>query len=128
MLVNFLYRHQQVTSALSLSKNKHVDVSNAEIELLEAARQTLQPFYEATVELSTERASSVSKIKPLVHLLIVFAAEDHTLFGASLHQQPVSRFANIENTQHLQIATLLDPRLKKVDFQALQQPQKQLMN
>ena len=128
MLVSFLHQHHQVTSALSLSKKKYIDISDADIELLDAARQTLQPFYEATVELSTERATSASKILSLVHLLIEFAAADHTPLGASPHQQLVSRFADIENTQHLQIATLLDPWFKKVDFQALQQPQKQLMN
>ena len=46
MLGSVLHQHQQVTSALSLSKKKHLDVSDAEIELLEAARQTLQPFYD----------------------------------------------------------------------------------
>ena len=81
MLQSYIQQHEQVTTALCLNKKHGMCLEDKDLELLRAAMATLEPFYEATVEMSAELHTSVSKIILLVHLLQECLSEDSTELG-----------------------------------------------
>ena len=81
MLQSYIQQHEQVTTALCLNKKHGMCLEDKDLELLRVAMATLEPFYEATVEMSAELHTSASKIIPLVHLLQECLSEDSTELG-----------------------------------------------
>ena len=81
---------------------------------------TLEPSYEATVELSSECHTTVAKVIPLVNIVRRMVASDNSPLGQHLHQQLQERFKTIDMKPHLHshltMATILDPRYKHNGF------------
>ena len=110
MLKSYLFQHDQVTTALCLTGKPELCIAAEEVAALRVAMETLEPFYEATVELSSELHTSVSKVIPLVFLLQQCLQEDVTGLADLLKTQLNERFRNVGLKDHLRLATLLDPR------------------
>ena len=55
---DILHQHEQVTTALCLNKKHGMCLEDKDLELLRVAMATLEPFYEATVEMSAELHTS----------------------------------------------------------------------
>ncbi|KAK3726786.1 hypothetical protein RRG08_058438 [Elysia crispata] len=94
MLKSYLFQHDQVTTALCLTGKPELCIAAEEVAALRVAMETLEPFYEATVELSSELHTSVSKVIPLVFLLQQCLQEDVTGLADLLKTQLNERFRN----------------------------------
>ena len=116
MLQLYLDQHQQVTTALCLTGNPDMCITDEELDLLEEAMVILEPFYEATMELSTEIHTSASKIIPLIHQLLKFTARGVSALAKCLNAKLKERFNQVEAQNHLGVATILDPRFKRSGF------------
>ena len=120
MVESYIEQHDQVTMALCLSGKQTLCITTDELEVLKKAMATLEPFYEATVELSSERHTTVAKVIPLVNILMRMVASDNSPLGRHLHQQLQERFKTIDTkphlNSHLTMATILDPRYKRNGF------------
>ena len=85
----------------------------------------LQPLFQATVEMSTEKFVTASKVIPIVKSLLGWYAGEgrrlpqpsfsHDLCN-SLLQSLYQRFQAVEDVKELSLATLCDPRYKKQGF------------
>lgn len=76
-------------------------IQEQELAILEEAMRTLQPFYEATVEMSTEKHTSLSKVIPLVFLLCKFTANDKTPLGKQLNRLLSMRGLKTSGRKHI---------------------------
>ncbi|XP_005093008.1 zinc finger BED domain-containing protein 4-like [Aplysia californica] len=116
MLKSYLEQHEQVTTALCLNGKQDMCLSPIKLPVLQKAMEVLEPFHEATVEISTEQHTSVAKIVPIVFLLRRLTAQDRSPLSNCLNSQLSQRFENIDEKTHLRLATLLDPRFKRDGF------------
>ena len=116
MLKSYIFQHDQVTTALCLTGKPELCITPEEVAALREAMATLEPFYEATVEMSSELHTSASKVIPLVFLLQQCLQEDMTDLAVVLKTQLQERFRNVNVKDHLRLATLLDPRFKRDGF------------
>lgn len=81
--------------------------------------EALKPFEEATREVSAEKHISISKVIPLVSLLLrATAASEHQgcSFAAELAQQCQRRFCGVETIHRFAASTFLDMRFKHLAF------------
>ena len=87
-------------------------------ELIKQLIESLRPFEAVTTELSAERNVSASKIIPLARGLqkITASANNMTPFHQELVSHMATRFTGIEEKHVTAIATLMDPRFKKIPF------------
>jgi hypothetical protein len=82
----------------------------------------MKPFFTITKELSGESYITASKVIPLLNCLKqkIELTETHSetsmLLKQNILQQILKRFGTIENLKLLSVATLLDPRFKKIHF------------
>ncbi|GFR88462.1 zinc finger BED domain-containing protein 4 [Elysia marginata] len=120
MIESYLDQHDQVTQALCLSGKQTMCITTDELDVLRKAMATLEPFYEATVELSSERHTTVAKVIPLVDILKEMVSSDDSPLAVLLHQQLQERFKTVDRRPHLHchltMATALDPRYKLNGF------------
>ena len=75
--------------------------------------EALDPFDEATIEMSAEKVVSIAKVIPLVRgLKELTKAHYHTVLGQKLTEQLNRRFPRPEDSLHVTLAaaTFLDPR------------------
>lgn len=93
--------------------------------ILENARDILKIFYEVTTEISAEKYVTLSKEIIFIKTLNKFVSKcinTNTLpkeinsMGQVLKDELLARFGNIEESQLITQATLLDPRFKKCAF------------
>ncbi|MPC70787.1 Zinc finger BED domain-containing protein 1 [Portunus trituberculatus] len=91
--------------------------------LLQSTVNALEPFEEATKEMSGEKVTSLSKVIPLVRGIQDFMNScdnmenlSDTSLGRELQLQMGRRFSVIEGTFFLAVCTFLDPRFKKMPF------------
>ncbi|CAI6365112.1 unnamed protein product [Macrosiphum euphorbiae] len=92
------------------------------LQKLQAVLVVLRPFENVTLEMSSQRNVTISKVLPLVSCLnnsITLYTLD-TELGSKLKDVTVAelnkRFGNIEKFYSFPIATLLDPRFKNLHF------------
>ena len=85
----------------------------------------LAPFHAATVELSEERRLSVSKVIPLLSMLHhslekeemgIVQTPESTEMAESLRKQLKEKLYTLQSMSIMSLATLLEPRLKKIGF------------
>ena len=120
MLQSYVNQHQQVDTALCLTGNPDMCITAEELHTLQEAMVILEPFYEATLELSTELHTSASKIIPLIYQLRKFTATDGSALARRLNANLNRSFEQVETKTHLGVATILDPRFKRSGFPDLQ--------
>ena len=116
MLQSYVVQHNQVTTVLCLRGKNDMCLSTHELGVAKQALETLEPLYLATVELSTEKMTSLSKIIPMVKQLHAKLAKDTSSLGMQLKTCLNARFSSIEDKPLLSMATLLDPRFKEKGF------------
>ncbi len=92
-------------------------------KIIEAAVALLHPCYQATVELSSEKFATASKVIPITKMLLLFyAKEERTQDGfrkelaANMRLHLGKRYEKVEDTTIYSISTLLDPRFKNHAF------------
>lgn len=92
---------------------------------VESIMGILKPFYELTVELSSEKHASLSKVVPVCKLLFKFYSTKVAKTSATTVEQELCqhilgqlkhRFQSVEFNHILSLATLLDPRFKQHAF------------
>lgn len=83
----------------------------------------LKPFETITAEISGEKYPTISKVIPMIYLLRGKINELNPESDIGKHlkkyilQEITTRFSNIENNKHYAIATILDPRFRKLYFE-----------
>lgn len=96
----------------------------SEVAIANECIKMLQPFEEITREISAEKNITSSKIIPMVYLLYdkMYELHPESEIGKNLKKYIMyeidSRFNSIENNELLAIATVLDPRFKKMYFRS----------
>ena len=82
--------------------------------------QVLRPLYDATVEISAEKFTTMSKVIPLTNLLFSFYGEEESgvvgCFKKEIFKSLRNRFHWAEGFTNYAVATMLDPRFKQVAF------------
>lgn len=122
MLERFVTLYEQVVSVLLKYPKSPSILSAAEIEIIKDIVVIMRPFFTVTKEISGNSSVTASKVIPLVNCLKkkVEIIETHSETSRSLKdsilQQISKRFGSIENVKILSVATLLDPRFKKIHF------------
>jgi hypothetical protein len=110
--------------AVMMFQIKHLNETDLELltpsdwKAVEAFVKVLKPLHDVTVELSSEKHSSVSKVIPLVNMLSQFysdlsrgnQAPVEKELTKQVQNQLRSRFQHCENVHTMAVATMLDPR------------------
>ncbi|XP_011859700.1 PREDICTED: zinc finger BED domain-containing protein 6-like [Vollenhovia emeryi] len=107
-----------------LLKYRNVTMLSGELSELKELSRILKPLDHLTKELSSEKTTSVSKVIPMMNLLkqllIGMELPVDAKVAIALKEQLVKqidiRFGQDENVETLALATLLDPRFKKIYF------------
>ena len=118
MYERLVEQYHAVNTALCYMDHSDLCLSPTEVEVMTTAMKLLQPFEEATREVSADKFISISKVIPLARSLQRVVATfptscplKHELLGSMRR-----KFTNIEGNYPLAVSTLLDPRFKKVGF------------
>ena len=101
---------------LTLRETDQTPFSDSEWNLMRKVITVLQPFKEATLDLS-KRDASISMCIPTVTTIMNGLEEHHDDFGVrtmkrSMWNNMGERFSNMEFNRHYTIATLLDSKYK----------------
>ncbi|XP_005101836.1 zinc finger BED domain-containing protein 4-like [Aplysia californica] len=116
MIRSYVDQHEEVTTVLCLAGKSSLCLDAADIPAAKDAMSFLEPFYEATTELSAEKNTSASKIIPLVKILSKITAKNTSSLSKKLHELLHIRFGDVEDRTHLKLSTLLDPRFRQSGF------------
>ncbi|KAK6470307.1 zinc finger BED domain-containing protein 1-like [Huso huso] len=119
MLERLHEQREAVTTALCLLGKNTLCLSNEELSMVHLTIEALRPFEEATREVSAEKHVSVSKVIPLVSLLLRAAAATErqgSSLATELALQCQGRFRGIETFHSLAASTFLDIRFKNLAF------------
>ncbi len=136
MMERMLELKEAVSLLLAHSSMKNISQLTSDTwESVQDAVEVLRPLYEATLELSGEKFATASKIIPLTKMLMSAYATmmrqsspgtvKHDLAKAVLNGLN-DRFAVVEDTRVLGLATLLDPRFKNRGFRSDEKKKKVL--
>ncbi|XP_074608805.1 E3 SUMO-protein ligase ZBED1-like isoform X2 [Acropora palmata] len=111
-------QYEAITTALCLSNGNSLCLSSSDVGVLRASVAVLKPFEAATTEVSSERRVFVSKVIPLATSLEHLTSKIDTEQALALELQAQMRlhFANFRISHPLIMATMLDPRMKKLAF------------
>ncbi|XP_063860633.1 zinc finger BED domain-containing protein 4-like [Scylla paramamosain] len=138
MMERYLEQHDHVTYTLCYLRKTNVCLSNEELVLLQYTINVLEPFEEATKEMSAEKVTSISKIIPMVRGIQGYMNSilstgpqpinnQHSL-ARELKRQMEQRFFAMEGSFTLKAATLLDPSFKNREFVTLFSKLKEMAN
>ena len=121
MLERYLEQEEAVRTTLCLLDRNDLVIPAERNALIHEIIKILQPFEAVTTELSAEKNVSASKILPLARALQKLTATHAGGIGGMLSReltaQMASRFGSgMEDKKVIAIATLLDPRFKKIPF------------
>lgn len=103
MLKSYVDQHQQVTMALCMAGKKDMSLETNDVKTFQIA-EILEPFYEATVEMSSEKNTSISKIIPIVYSLKRFTVTKQHQLAKTLNEALCKRFNGIEDRTHIKKA------------------------
>ncbi|KAK3887901.1 hypothetical protein Pcinc_008051 [Petrolisthes cinctipes] len=123
MMERFLEQHEVITTCLCLLGKNYMCLSEEELELVRDTVALLEPFEEATREMSSEKFTSLSKVIPITRALqecTKYTVDTRKniqglTFGGELQKQLQKRFPAVK-ILNVGAATLLDSRFKKVPF------------
>ena len=118
MLERIASQHEAVTTTLCLLDKQQMCLTTDEKEIILKAIDLLRPFLDATEQISGEKYVSISMIIPLTRLLLRSCthAQSSLPLRQNLIQELNRRFCRVEQRYTMAVATLLDPRFKKLGF------------
>ncbi len=119
MLQRYHNQFEAIVTALCLVGQNDLCLMPANKITIESTLKSLKPFLSATEAISGENYTSVSLIIPLVkQLQQQYLPSHHTTASLNhiLSQELRQRFLTIESGYVMAVATLLDPRFKKLPF------------
>ena len=117
MLERIASQHEAITTTLCLLDKTQMCLSTDEKDVILQSLTLLQPFLQATENISGEKYVSISMIIPLTQLLLrSCSAGPNIPLCQNLIQELNKRFSRIEQRYTMAVATLLDPRFKKIAF------------
>ena len=116
MLDRFLQLQSHVRRVLTDSYREDLLLTKPEVDTIEKAVVVLKPFDDATVEMSTEKTTSVAKKIPIINGLRYTLEENGSTVAKKLLAHLKERFLNLETSNVSSAATLLDPRFMKLAF------------
>lgn len=122
MLERFIQLSDKIGIILLQNPAAPVMLSALELQTIKEFVQLLEPFKTATMIFSGESYVTASKIIPVMHTLekclelCTPTSEEGCHIKYVLTQEFRSRFNGIENKPLIAIATILDPRFKKLHF------------
>ncbi|XP_011884114.1 PREDICTED: zinc finger BED domain-containing protein 1-like [Vollenhovia emeryi] len=123
-----LIRFRELSDEIGITLLKHSASPNmltgAELDIVRVICELLAPLYQVTEELSAEKVPTASKVIPLLNLLqkrisSVEVSDEISMLKRMkdrLLLQFGTRFGQVEKVRPLALATLLDPRFKKLHF------------
>ena len=120
MLQRFLQLQAHVRRVLTDNWKTELLLTKTEIETIQDAVAALKPFDDATVEMSAEKSTSMSKKIPIInglrHTLEEYNKEKSSAVAKKLIMYLDERFPDLESSAVSASATLLDPRFMKLAF------------
>lgn len=122
MLERFLELRPFVNKIVNQHASAPPMVNAAEIEILTDIVNTLQPIEAATTEISGHHYVTGSMAIPVANITkskldaVNASTQTGKLFLKEVHTQFQKRFGNIEQVNLLAVATIMDPRFKKMYF------------
>ena len=120
MMERYMEQNEAIRTALCIQDRNDLVLSTEKNPFIEEMIRILHPFETVTTELSSEKYISASKIIPLARGLQKITNSHSTIICSTLRfnliAQMSTRFANLEEKMVIAIATLLDPRFKKITF------------
>lgn len=119
MWERLLEQKEAVTTVLCLLGKSSLCLNEEQWSVISLSIDALRPFEEATREVSTEKHVSVSKVIPLVSVLLRTASASErqgSKLAAELSAQCHHRFRSIETFYGLAVSTYLDIRFKNLGF------------
>ena len=132
MLERYIEQEEAVTTTLCVLDKNDIVIPADQKELMQEIIAILRPFEAVTTELSAEKYVSASKVLPLARALQRLTS-GYVGIGSKLSdklaEQMSTRFSNMEDKAVLAVATLLDPRFKKIPFlSAVDKMTRQIIN
>lgn len=122
MLQRFLSLRREINSVLDNHRSAPNTVTAAEAEFLEECLVLLSPLEVATKELCAKNYVTISKVIPMINCINkkyenVFPTYDITRhLKAKIMSELIKGFGSVEDVTILAIATVLNPRFKKIHF------------
>ncbi|CAK1587945.1 unnamed protein product [Parnassius mnemosyne] len=121
MIERLLELRTVVNNIIIRHKNALPILTASELSILSSVLQVLRPIEAATKEVSGDKYCTSSKVIPLIHCLLLkvkpLKLEDLAKELQSLVLKEIDRrMGVIERVHPLAIATILDPRFKKMHF------------
>lgn len=122
MMERFLELRDVVNKIVIRHKTAPPMLSGLELSIVSSVLQVLRPLEATTKEVSGDKYCTISKIIPLVHLMIskiqplVFEESIAKEVQKLVLKEIKKRMGSIEQVTPLAIATILDPRFKKIHF------------
>lgn len=122
MLERFLMLIESVSSSLIKLPKLPQMLTAFEVVILNEILKMLKPFELVSKEICGEKYVTCSKVIPIVNALLheVHALNPESDLGKDLKQKLIielqKRFSDIESNQILSIATIVDPRFKRLHF------------
>ncbi|XP_054631204.1 zinc finger BED domain-containing protein 4-like [Dunckerocampus dactyliophorus] len=124
MLQRMYNLREAVGAALAGLHTDITPLTSHQLRLISESLQVLSPFNDATVKLSEERRVSGSKVIPLLAMLHhtleddmgTIQMEESKAMAEGLKKQLRDKLYNLQAMSIMSLATLLDPRFKKIGF------------
>lgn len=118
MFQRIVEEYKEVKLTLCSLDREDLSISIDDVKIISEAIEVLQPFEEATRELSSEYYVSISKVIPLARSLQRLTSQSNLTLDLKheLLSSMSRRFTNMEANYTLTVSTLLDPRFKRLGF------------
>ena len=111
---------------LLISNRNDIQISCDQWKLMKIFTALLEPLFNATNELSAEKHTTISKVLPMIQIMLSYyngdasTDEEHTReFRTKISQSLRKRFSWTDKCKLYGLATLLDPIFKNVSFEPL---------
>ena len=116
MLESYIKQHTEVTGVLCKGGKAHLClIENDETDEIKEIKQTietLKPLKEATLELSGEKFTTLSKVVPMITALKRSICKQQNPLALALQTELSYRFDDFVNEDYLNLTMVLDPRFK----------------
>ncbi|XP_025016286.1 zinc finger BED domain-containing protein 1-like [Tetranychus urticae] len=124
MIERYLELRIEISYVLLKHSKRDDDLTDSQVNILQEIVTLLKPLYEMTLDISGEKYVTISRVIPLVVSAITYISTIRVetsiakRFKLKVIANLNARFENIENKKVFGLATLLDPRFKKLAFQS----------
>ncbi|XP_055638327.1 E3 SUMO-protein ligase ZBED1-like [Toxorhynchites rutilus septentrionalis] len=124
MIERFLVMAHYISTVLLVVPKKPTMLTADELSILKGICKVLHPLETVTTEMSAEKYVTISKIIPLVRLLKIsytsmqFDSAEAMSVKNSIMLHIMKYFNDVGKRKLFAVATLLDPRFKKIYFES----------